>query len=133
MKTAIQICTQIKDCGGITKIENAYELRAGNAFMTSEDGEESWVHDKPESAPAPENTNCVGLPSTVVKEDNILRKHPKLRTQRTCGTDGYYHYNDKYAHLNSLIKDGIIHHVDMISCADCRAVLGRVRMKKSDV
>ena len=101
LKTAIQICTQIKDCGGITKVKNDYELRGGNTFMKSDDGEESWIIDKLQSS------NCIRMPSEVIDEEKILDKHPKLRNERICGKNGYYHYNDKYSHLNSLLKDGI--------------------------
>ena len=105
---------QIKDCGGITKIESDYELRAGNEFKTSTDGEESWIRgmsDRTSKIPKnndPENTNCVAVPSTVVNEESILKQFPEVRGERYCAHDGFYRYKANYAHLNSLLQDGII-------------------------
>jgi len=114
LKTAIEICTQIKDCGGITKVKMDYEIRGGKAFVKSEEGEESWVNDKPlvisnkklKSLKQPEYSNCVPMPSSLLNEEQILKENPKLRKEKNCGKDGFYHYNEKFGHLNSLLKDG---------------------------
>ena len=55
----------------------------------------------------PENTNCVAVPSTVVNEESILKQFPEVRRVRYCAHDGFYRYKANYAHLNSLLKDGI--------------------------
>ena len=97
LKIAIHICTHVRDCGGITKVKNGFELRAGEKFVRSDKDEQSWVR----------RLTCVERPSLLVNEANILKKYPKLRTQRYCGKDGFYHYKQKYAHFNSLIKDSM--------------------------
>ena len=111
LETALNLCRQIKDCGGITKNGNKYEIRAGPATEGTE--EESWIRQTDPSGL--ENVTKNGskyiraqtCSSKYITEDD-LKSDPNVKRFRFCNEDGTMKFTGKYSHLNSLIKLGFI-------------------------
>lgn len=76
-------------------------------LVPSNAGEQSWSAETVEKPAVQEHSNCVRSENTVINEANILAKYPAAAKARKCGADGQFYYEEKYKHLNSLLKFGI--------------------------